>query len=96
MTHHSLIALRVVALTFLSLFLFVFTGTDYLRLSLFAKQRIMDSTYSGGLVLQAFTTGVRRFLQYYQALVQVVPAESKKLTLLAIKDMFSELTSQLR
>ena len=56
----------------------------------------MDSTYSGGLVLQAFTAGVHRFLQYYQALVQLVPAKSKKLTLLAVKDMFSELTSQLR
>ncbi|XP_072026264.1 gamma-tubulin complex component 6-like [Amphiura filiformis] len=71
-------------------------GTDYLRLSTFAKQRIMDSSYSGGLVLQAFATGVRRFLQYYQALVQLVPPRSGNLTLLSVKDKFNELTSQLR
>ena len=68
-----------------------------MRLTHFARRQTQDSSNSGGLVLQAFATGVRRFLQYYQALVQMVPAETTPhLTLLVIKDKFRELTDQLR
>ncbi|XP_030829097.1 gamma-tubulin complex component 6 [Strongylocentrotus purpuratus] len=81
-------------------------GTDYTRLWHTSQQPITNSTYTGGLVLQAFLGAVRRYLQYYNA--QVLLAQSRlegdatgemvkrRVTVLVIKAKFSGLLAQLR
>ena len=71
-------------------------GTDHYRLSIFAQQRVLDSTYTGGLVLQAFTSGIRRFLLYYQAAIMRRPSSDAELTVMTIKAMFGRMIQQLR
>ncbi|XP_022099325.1 gamma-tubulin complex component 6-like isoform X2 [Acanthaster planci] len=71
-------------------------GTDHCRLSSFAQQRVLDSTYTGGLVLQAFTSGIRRFLQYYQAAIMRRPSSDGKVTVMTIKAMYGKMIQQLR
>ncbi|XP_051889601.1 gamma-tubulin complex component 6 isoform X2 [Pristis pectinata] len=68
-------------------------GTYYTRLSHFSLQPILDSTYNKGLVFQAFTSGLRRYLQYYRACVLSTPPS---LSLLPIVFLFRKLGRQLR
>uniref|UniRef100_A0A8C6BUC1 Tubulin gamma complex component 6 n=1 Tax=Monodon monoceros TaxID=40151 RepID=A0A8C6BUC1_MONMO len=68
-------------------------GTHYARLSHFSLQPVLDSSCSEGLVFQAFTSGLRRYLQYYRACVLSTPPT---LSLLAIAFLFKKLGRQLR
>ncbi|XP_067861030.1 gamma-tubulin complex component 6 isoform X2 [Heptranchias perlo] len=68
-------------------------GTYYTRLSQFSLQPILDSTYKKGLVFQAFTSGLRKYLQYYRACVLSTPSS---LSLLTIVFLFRKLGRQLR
>ncbi|KAM5250563.1 gamma-tubulin complex component 6-like isoform 1-T1 [Hipposideros larvatus] len=68
-------------------------GTYYTRLSHFSLQPVLDSSCSKGLVFQAFTSGLRRYLQYYRACVLATPPT---LSLLAIGFLFKKLGRQLR
>ncbi|XP_064224329.1 gamma-tubulin complex component 6 isoform X4 [Aotus nancymaae] len=68
-------------------------GTCYLRLSRFSLQPVLDSSYSKGLVFQAFTSDLRRYLQYYRACVLATPPT---LSLLTIAFLFKKLGRQLR
>ncbi|XP_041058056.1 gamma-tubulin complex component 6 isoform X3 [Carcharodon carcharias] len=68
-------------------------GTYYTRLSHFSLQPILDSTYNKGLVFQAFTSGLRKYLQYYRACVLSTPPS---LSLLPIVFLFRKLGRQLR
>ncbi|XP_064175599.1 gamma-tubulin complex component 6 [Anguilla rostrata] len=64
-------------------------GTHYLRLSRFSLQ----SAQRRGLVFQAFTGGLRRYLQYYRACVL---STHHTLSLLSICFLFRKLGRQLR
>ncbi|XP_051739855.1 gamma-tubulin complex component 6 isoform X2 [Ctenopharyngodon idella] len=64
-------------------------GTHYLRLSRFS----LSSGSQKGLVFQAFTGGLRRYLHYYRACVLSTPAS---LSLLIIACHFRKLGRQLR
>ncbi|CAI9165718.1 unnamed protein product [Rangifer tarandus platyrhynchus] len=68
-------------------------GTHYARLSHFSLQPVLDSACSKGLVFQAFTSGLRRYLQYYRACVLSTPPT---LSLLTIGFLFKKLGRQLR
>ncbi|XP_038667388.1 gamma-tubulin complex component 6 isoform X2 [Scyliorhinus canicula] len=68
-------------------------GTHYTRLSHFSLQPVLDSTYNKGLVFQAFTSGLRKYLQYYRACVLSTPPS---LSLLPIVFLFRKLGRQLR
>ncbi|XP_053441447.1 gamma-tubulin complex component 6 isoform X1 [Nycticebus coucang] len=68
-------------------------GTYYTRLSHFSLQPVLDASYSKGLVFQAFTSGLRRYLQYYRACVLSTPPT---LSLLTIGFLFKKLGRQLR
>ncbi|XP_006876476.1 PREDICTED: gamma-tubulin complex component 6 [Chrysochloris asiatica] len=68
-------------------------GTYYVRLSHFSLQPVLESVGSKGLVFQAFTSGVRRYLQYYRACVLSTPPT---LSLLTISFLFKKLGRQLR
>ncbi|KAL8221149.1 UNVERIFIED_CONTAM: Gamma-tubulin complex component 6 [Gekko kuhli] len=68
-------------------------GTYYTRLSSFSVQPVLDSSYNKGLVFQAFTSGLRKYLQYYRACVLSTPST---LTLLTISFLFRKLGRQLR
>ncbi|XP_055963030.1 gamma-tubulin complex component 6-like isoform X2 [Sorex fumeus] len=67
-------------------------GTHYMRLSHFSVQPA-QGTCSRGLVFQAFTSGLRRYLQYYRACVLATPPT---LSLLTIGFLFKKLGRQLR
>lgn len=64
-------------------------GTHYLRLSHFSLQ----STHKKGLVFQAFTGGLRKYLHYYRACVLCTPPS---LSLLTIVFLFRKVGHQLR
>ncbi|XP_075894074.1 gamma-tubulin complex component 6 [Nelusetta ayraudi] len=64
-------------------------GTHYLRLSRFSLQ----SADKKGLVFQAFTGGLRKYLQYYRACVLSTPPT---LSLLTISFLFRKVGRQLR
>ncbi|XP_056137900.1 gamma-tubulin complex component 6 [Lampris incognitus] len=64
-------------------------GTHYLRLSRFSLQ----STNKRGLVFQAFTGGLRKYLHYYRACVLSTPPT---LSLLTIGFLFRKVGRQLR
>ncbi|NP_001102218.2 gamma-tubulin complex component 6 [Rattus norvegicus] len=68
-------------------------GTCYTRLSHFSLQPVVGSLCSRGLVFQAFTSGLRRYLQYYRACVLSTPPT---LSLLTIGFLFKKLGRQLR
>ncbi|XP_030044725.1 gamma-tubulin complex component 6 [Microcaecilia unicolor] len=68
-------------------------GTYYTRLSRFSLQPVLDSSCSKGLVFQAFTSGLRKYLHYYRACVLSTPPS---LTLLALGFLFRKLGRQLR
>ncbi|XP_047595833.1 gamma-tubulin complex component 6 isoform X3 [Lutra lutra] len=68
-------------------------GTHYARLSQFSLQPVLDSSCGKGLVFQAFTSGLRRYLQYYRACVLSTPPT---LSLLTIGFLFKKLGRQLR
>nr|XP_009684704.1 PREDICTED: gamma-tubulin complex component 6 isoform X1 [Struthio camelus australis] len=68
-------------------------GTYYTRLSRFSLQPVLDSSYNKGLVFQAFTSGLRKYLQYYRACVLSTPPT---LSLLTISFLFRKLGRQLR
>ncbi|XP_016067182.1 PREDICTED: gamma-tubulin complex component 6 isoform X2 [Miniopterus natalensis] len=68
-------------------------GTHYARLSHFSLQPVLDASCSKGLVFQAFTSGLRRYLQYYRACVLATPPT---LSLLTIRFLFKKLGRQLR
>uniref|UniRef100_A0A8C5MGH1 Gamma-tubulin complex component 6 n=1 Tax=Leptobrachium leishanense TaxID=445787 RepID=A0A8C5MGH1_9ANUR len=68
-------------------------GTYYTRLSRFSLQTVQASNQSKGLVFQAFTSGLRKYLQYYRACVLSTPGT---LTLLTISFLFRKLGRQLR
>uniref|UniRef100_A0A3P8XUW7 Gamma-tubulin complex component 6 n=1 Tax=Esox lucius TaxID=8010 RepID=A0A3P8XUW7_ESOLU len=64
-------------------------GTHYLRLSRF----VLQSTHKKGLVFQAFTGGLRKYLHYYRACVLSTPPT---LSLLTIGFLFRKVGRQLR
>uniref|UniRef100_A0A8C5NUV1 Gamma-tubulin complex component 6 n=1 Tax=Jaculus jaculus TaxID=51337 RepID=A0A8C5NUV1_JACJA len=68
-------------------------GTYYTRLSRFSLQPALGSLCSRGLVFQAFTSGLRRYLEYYRACVLSTPTT---LSLLTIGFLFKKLGRQLR
>ncbi|XP_022374757.1 gamma-tubulin complex component 6 isoform X2 [Enhydra lutris kenyoni] len=68
-------------------------GTHYARLSQFSLQPVLDSSCGKGLVFQAFTSGLRRYLQYYRACVLSTPPT---LSLLTVGFLFKKLGRQLR
>ncbi|XP_043944728.1 gamma-tubulin complex component 6 [Protopterus annectens] len=68
-------------------------GTYYMRLSRFSLQPVLDSSYRKGLVFQVFTSGLRKYLQYYRACVLSSPPT---LSLLSISFLFRKLGRQLR
>ncbi|XP_044943521.1 gamma-tubulin complex component 6 isoform X3 [Mustela putorius furo] len=68
-------------------------GTHYARLSQFSLQPVLDSSCGKGLVFQAFTSGLRRYLRYYRACVLSTPPT---LSLLTIGFLFKKLGRQLR
>ncbi|XP_007502809.1 gamma-tubulin complex component 6 [Monodelphis domestica] len=68
-------------------------GSHYTRLSHFSLQPVLDSSYNKGLVFQAFTSGLRKYLQYYRACVLSTPPT---LSLLTISFLFKKLGRQLR
>ncbi|XP_066489443.1 gamma-tubulin complex component 6 [Tiliqua scincoides] len=68
-------------------------GTYYTRLSRFSVEPVLNSSYNKGLVFQAYTSGLRKYLQYYRACVLSTPPT---LTLLAISFLFRKLGRQLR
>ncbi|KAM5336563.1 gamma-tubulin complex component 6 isoform 1-T1 [Glossophaga mutica] len=68
-------------------------GTHYARLSRFSLQPVLDASCSKGLVFQAFTSGLRRYLQYYRACVLCTPPT---LSLLTVGFLFKKLGRQLR
>ncbi|XP_010632579.1 gamma-tubulin complex component 6 isoform X2 [Fukomys damarensis] len=68
-------------------------GTCYTRLSHFSLQPALGSSCGRGLVFQAFTSGLRRYLQYYRACVLATPPT---LSLLTIGFLFKKLGRQLR
>ncbi|XP_028664767.2 gamma-tubulin complex component 6 isoform X2 [Erpetoichthys calabaricus] len=68
-------------------------GTHYLRLSRFSLQPVFSSSAQKGLIFQAFTAGVRRYLHYYRACVLSTP---HTLSLLNIAFLFKKLGRQLR
>ncbi|XP_051016141.1 gamma-tubulin complex component 6 isoform X2 [Acomys russatus] len=68
-------------------------GTYYTRLSHFSLQPVVGSLCRRGLVFQAFTSGLRRYLQYYRACVLSTPPT---LSLLTIGFLFKKLGRQLR
>ncbi len=41
-------------------------GTCYHRLTDFSSPAVIDSFYRAGLIFQAFTVAIRRYLQYYR------------------------------
>uniref|UniRef100_A0A6Q2YZ23 Gamma-tubulin complex component 6 n=1 Tax=Esox lucius TaxID=8010 RepID=A0A6Q2YZ23_ESOLU len=63
-------------------------GTHYLRLSRF----VLQSTHKKGLVFQAFTGGLRKYLHYYRACVLSTPPT---LSLLTIGFLFRKVGRQL-
>ncbi|XP_072181800.1 gamma-tubulin complex component 6-like [Diadema setosum] len=79
---------------------FARAGTDYTRLWHASQQPATDSTYTGGLVLQAFLGAVRRYLQYYHAQVLLAQShaeqDSREVTVLLMRTMFGGLLGQLR
>ncbi|XP_045869048.1 gamma-tubulin complex component 6 [Meles meles] len=68
-------------------------GTHYARLSQFSLQPVLDSSCDKGLVFQAFTSGLRRYLHYYRACVLSTPPT---LSLLTVGFLFKKLGRQLR
>ncbi|KAL0968033.1 hypothetical protein UPYG_G00261390 [Umbra pygmaea] len=64
-------------------------GTHYLRLS----RLVLESSHKRGLVFQAFTGGLRKYLHYYRACVLSTPPS---LSLLTIVFLFRKLGRQLR
>ncbi|KAJ7997875.1 hypothetical protein DPEC_G00216710 [Dallia pectoralis] len=64
-------------------------GTHYLRLSRF----VVQSTHKKGLVFQAFTGGLRKYLHYYRACVLSTPPT---LSLLTVTFLFRKVGRQLR
>ncbi|XP_053319663.1 gamma-tubulin complex component 6 [Spea bombifrons] len=68
-------------------------GTFYIRLSHFSLRTVLDSSHNKGIVFQAFTSGLRKYLQYYRACVLSTPAT---LSLLTISFLFRKLGRQLR
>ncbi|XP_077025346.1 LOW QUALITY PROTEIN: gamma-tubulin complex component 6 [Tamandua tetradactyla] len=68
-------------------------GTCYSRLSRFSLQPALGSSHSRGLVFQAFSSGLRQYLQYYRACVLSTPPT---LSLLTIGFLFKKLGRQLR
>ncbi|XP_055415392.1 gamma-tubulin complex component 6 [Bubalus kerabau] len=68
-------------------------GTHYVRLSHFSLQPVLDSSCSKGLVFQAFSSGLRRYLHHYRACVLSTPPTR---SLLTIGVLFKKLGRQLR
>ncbi|KAM5287870.1 gamma-tubulin complex component 6 [Ctenodactylus gundi] len=68
-------------------------GTYYTRLSHFSLQPALSSSCGRGLVFQAFTSGLRKYLQYYRACVLATPLTW---SLLSIGFLFKKLGRQLR
>ncbi|CAH1265550.1 TUBGCP6 [Branchiostoma lanceolatum] len=68
-------------------------GTNYRRLSIFASPPIMNSFYQGGLIFQAFTGGLRKYLQYYR---YYVLSGSSSVSLLTLEMWYRKLGVQIR
>ncbi|XP_070192962.1 gamma-tubulin complex component 6-like [Littorina saxatilis] len=68
-------------------------GTLYHRLALFSAPRELDSLFTGGLVIQAFTGAIRSVLQSYRAVVLSLPRD---LTLLGMKMHCHDALRQIR
>jgi len=69
-------------------------ATYYQRLSDFAHPRQPSSLEEFGLVMEAFRSGLGRFLQHYRAFVLAVPKSG--LTLLRINTLLRKVVSQIR
>ncbi|XP_035678118.1 gamma-tubulin complex component 6-like [Branchiostoma floridae] len=68
-------------------------GTNYRRLATFAAPPIMDSFYQGGLIFQAFTGGLRKYLQYYR---YYVLSGSTSVSLLNLEMLYRKLGTQIK
>ncbi|KAI8517690.1 Gamma-tubulin complex component 6 [Branchiostoma belcheri] len=68
-------------------------GTNYRRLATFAAPPVMDSFYQGGLIFQAFTGGLRKYLQYYR---YYVLSGSSGVSLLTLEMWYRKLGTQIR
>ncbi|XP_019618459.1 PREDICTED: gamma-tubulin complex component 6-like [Branchiostoma belcheri] len=68
-------------------------GTNYRRLATFAAPPVMDSFYQGGLIFQAFTGGLRKYLQYYR---YYVLSGSSSVSLLTLEMRYRKLGTQIR
>lgn len=69
-------------------------ATYYQRLSEFARPRQPNSLEEFGLVMEAFRSGLGRFLQHYRAFVLAVPKSS--LTLLQLNTSLRKVMIQIR
>ncbi|KAK6180241.1 hypothetical protein SNE40_012430 [Patella caerulea] len=70
---------------------FMDCGTTYKQLESFSKPLTIDSFYEAGLVFQAFTTAIRKVLQYYRGIVLNMSQDS---TLMEIKYMCHKILNQ--
>ena len=69
-------------------------ATYYQRLSDFARPRQPSSLEEFGVVMEAFRSGLFRFLQHYRAFILAVPQSS--LTLLRLNAMLRKVIMQMR
>ncbi|KAJ8047650.1 Gamma-tubulin complex component 6 [Holothuria leucospilota] len=75
---------------------FADAGTDYIRLTHISQPSVVDSFYSGGLVLQAFLGSVRKFIQFYQvAVMEGTSSQNISWTLLRLRAVYTKLVEQL-
>ncbi|XP_023933311.1 gamma-tubulin complex component 6-like [Lingula anatina] len=72
---------------------FLECGSLYSRLSTFSLPPVVNSLYTAGLIFQAFTEAVRKYLQHYRDVVLSVP---EGMTLLELKVLFHKVIMQMR
>ncbi len=68
-------------------------GTNYRHLVAFSRPPVMDSFYQAGLIFQAFTGAVRKYLQHYRGCVLSVPHGT---TLMQLKCIIHKVIKQIR
>ncbi|XP_064632951.1 gamma-tubulin complex component 6-like isoform X2 [Lineus longissimus] len=68
-------------------------GTNYHRLFKFSKPPLVNSLYTQGLVFQALTGALRKYLHYYEACVLMV---SHNKTVMEVNFMFNKIKPQIR
>ena len=74
---------------------FIEAGTFYRRLTGFSKPSNVDSFYQSGLIFQAFTGGVRIYMQYYRGCILSI-MEGEATSLMQIKHVLMKVFEQIR